>query len=135
MSNQRYALWVDAYGITRPTLPLADNSTASAAIQTALLAKSNAIVASYSEGTLTVTGASPATGIFQSVRDAAILSFLCADGTIAKLTLPAPLQSIFLSDEETVDSTQIAGIITACLSHLTSASGSLASSFIGGIRT
>ncbi len=128
----RSILWTDAGAGSTISLILANPSAAG--IQGALLGKSNADYLEYWEGPLVINGApSPAASPYQSVTSQAVLTFLCADGTVAKVALPAPQSGIFLSDGQTVDSTQIAVIIANCLGSLISNTGSPAVSFLSGI--
>lgn len=128
----RSILWVDSGGLTTITLILANPSAAG--IQGALLAKSNADYLDEWEGPLNINGSpAPVAADYRSVTQSAVLSFLCGDGSIAKVALVAPKLSIFLADGQTVDSTQIAGIIAACTGNLVSNTGSTAASFLGGI--
>lgn len=128
----RSILWLDSGGNATITLILANPTAAS--IQGALLAKSNADYSEYWEGPLVINGSpTPTFAQYPAVTQQAVLSFLCADGTIAKVALIAPQLGIFLSDGQTVDATQIPVIIAACISTLISNSGSPAVSFIGGI--
>lgn len=130
----RSILWSDAGSRSTITLLLVD--TSASAIQAALLGKSSADFIEYWEGPLVINGApAPVNAQYPSVTQQAVLTFLCADGTIAKVALPAPKLSIFLSDGQTVDATQIAGIIAACIASLLSNSGSPAVSFLGGFLT
>lgn len=127
----RSVLWGDAGGNTSISLILANPS--GAGIQGALLGKSNADYLEYWEGPLVINGSpAPTAAQYQSVQQSAVLSFLCGDGTIARVALLAPKLSIFLADGITVDSTQIAGIIAACTGNLISNTGSAAVSFLGG---
>lgn len=130
----RSVLWTDAGARATLSLILADPT--GAGIQGALLAKSNADYLEYWEGPLTINGApGPVSAQYPSVLQQAVLTFECGDGTIAKVALPAPKASIFLSDGQTVDATQIAGIIAACQAALISNTGSLAVTYLSGILT
>jgi hypothetical protein len=130
----RSILWSDAGARSTISLLLADPTAA--AIQGALLAKSNADYIEYWEGPLVINGApAPVVAQYPSVMQQAVLTFQCADGTIAKVSLPAPKLSIFLADGQTVDAAQIVAIIANCIATLVSNSGSPATSFIGGFLT
>lgn len=130
----RSILWVDSGGLTTITLILANPSAAG--IQGALLGKSNADYLDEWEGPLNINGSPSVHNLaYPSVTQSAVLSFLCGDGSIAKVSLPAPQLSIFLADGQTVDATQITGIIGACTGNLVSNTGSAATSFLGGILT
>lgn len=127
----RSILWGDAGG--RQTISLILANPSAGGIQSALLAKSNADYLEYWEGPLSINGSpAPVNAQYPGVGGQAVLAFVCADGTIAKVALPAPQLGIFLSDGQTVDSTQIAAIIAACTASLISNSGSPATTFVAG---
>jgi hypothetical protein len=128
----RGIIWIDAQGATRLTTPGGNATLAS--IQTAMLAKSRAVVAYYWEGARTAVGGTPSTGTYTSVTDAAILIFQAADCTQVKLTLPSPLDSIFMADGQTVDPAQITGITSACLGTLETAGGQVVTEYVAGYR-
>lgn len=111
-------------------------SSGATGIQLALIAKSHGDYLNFWESTETVNVA-PATssGQYPSVTQQATLSYLCADGTVARLVIPAPDLSIFLADGQTVDATQIAALTAACIGNLAAPSQSLAVSFLGGFLT
>jgi hypothetical protein len=125
-------VWQDANGFTRLTFVSGDSPLSN--IETQLLIKSNAATLNSTEGTLTVNVPSPFTNVYQTVGDAAVLTF--TDGTnLGTVTLPAPLSSIFLADQETVDITQIGAIIAAVVGTARTAGGGLITAYVAGIRT
>lgn len=127
----RSIMWIDSGGLTTITLILANPSAAG--IQGALLAKSNADYLDEWEGPLNINGSpAPVFADYPAVTQSAVLTFLCGDGSVAKVALPAPQISIFLADGQTVDATQIAGIIAACTGNLVSNTGSAAVSYLSG---
>lgn len=71
---------------------------------------------------------------YPSVEDVARLGFGCADGTTAFILIPAPVASIFMTDQETVDPTQIAGIIGAMTASGVGPSGSPVVAYRFGTR-
>ena len=98
-----------------------------------MLAVCNSDYNDYWEGTDNINPTpSPTVAQYQSVKQRANLSFLCADGSIAVLDLIAPKIGIFLADGITVDATTIPALIAACVGTLESTSGSLATAFIAG---
>lgn len=137
--ERSYQVWVDKNGKTKLTLvntadatPL--NPDPGAAIRSALLAKSNAAESNHTHGPLVVGVPVPLAGVYQQVLDVANLYFLDAGGFITRVVLPAPLSSIFLADQETVDITQIGAIISAVLASGRSAGGLVLSSYVNGTR-
>lgn len=130
----RSILWADSGSRSTITLLLANPSAAG--LQAALLAKSNADYIEYWEGPLNINGApAPTVAQYPSVMMQAVLTFQCADTTIAKVALPAPQLGIFLADGQTVDATQIAAIIANALAVLVSNTGSPATAYLGGFLT
>jgi len=129
--QSRSVLWVDAGG--GATMIRQRTATGMSTIQADIIAVSHADYNEYWEGDLVVNSTpSPTSGEYQSVTQIAILSFLCVDGTIATLRLPAPQLSIFLADNITVDATVIATLIADCIGNLQSATGSLAAAYLSG---
>lgn len=135
MSVERMSIiWVDAGG--RSTITAIRTSTGASGILSAILADSNGDFLNKWEGTETVNATPTALDLqYPSIMQQAILSFLASDGTIARVSIPAPNISIFLADGQTVDPTAIGGIITACVGTLAAPSQALATSFIGGFLT
>jgi hypothetical protein len=132
VATRRYMTWIDANGFTRLTL-VNGNATLSG-VQTQLLAQSNADVLNMVESALTVFAPAPPGGTYRTVGDAAILTFQDAGGNLTDITLPAPLSSIFLADQETVDITQIGGIIGAVVGTVVTPAGGNVTAFVAGVR-
>lgn len=132
MTDQvRSIVWLDAGGFV--TITRVQTATGAASIQADALAVSDADFNDWWEGDLNInTSPAPTSSQYPSVRQVAVLSFLCADGTIANLRIPAPSISIFLSDGVTVDQTTITTLIADCIGNLESVSGSLATSYLAG---
>lgn len=128
MATNRSIVWVDSGG--NNTITLVRTSTGAGTIEGDMLALSNADWFNQWEGTLFVNGSpGPTFAQYPSVRQAATLNFLCADGTSAELTIPSPQIGIFLADGVTVDPTTITTLIADCIGNLLSASLSPAVSF------
>lgn len=133
MAQRRSIVWVDINGLTRGTL--LTGTVALGAIRTALALKSAAAVAQEWEGAFVVNPApAPSNVAFNSVEDVAILIYATAGSAQIRVTLPAPLASIFLSDGETVDSAQVAAITAAAVGTLTNSQGDVATAFVAGYR-
>jgi hypothetical protein len=134
----RSTVWVDAggYSIVKATRSVASAAVIAAALQ----ACSNSGQTEYWESNASLPGNVPTAAPYQQNIDQATLFFLCADGTIANLVIPAPILSMFLADQSTIDiaSPLIIALIAACLlpgAELASATGSNAVSYIAGRLT
>lgn len=131
MAIERSIVWIDAGG--NLTITRVKTNTGASTIQADMLAKSNADYNDYWEGTDVINATpAPTSAQYLNVRSAALLTFLCADGTDAVLRLIAPQVGIFESDQVTVDATTIATLIADCIGNLMSPSGSLAVSYTAG---
>lgn len=132
MADQsRSIVWIGAG--TGLTINRVRTQSGAGSIQAALLNHSNADVNDWWEGDLHInTSPSPVNAQYPNLVPPTVLSFLCADGTIATVRLPAAKIGIFLADGSTVDSTAITDIISACVGNLESPTGSLATAFLGG---
>jgi|SRR5882672_4655982 len=134
MSQTRSTVWIDAAGMTVQTIM--STTAGGAGIEADLLALSNASRLNEWEGAPGGASGSPAAAVYEAVADYALLQWVCVDGTIVSLKLPAPLSSIFLADGQTVDVAN-AGVVTldaAVVGSLLSASGSAAAALLGGTR-
>lgn len=131
MANQRRNLvWTDAQG--ESVLHVISTASGGAAIQSALEGHSNAVVATFWEGTDQETTSSPVVATYPTVRVTTQLIFSNAVGSIAKLYLPSPISSIFLSDKVTVDPLAIGPIIAAALGNLLAGDKTPVTQFVGG---
>jgi hypothetical protein len=129
--DRRYMVWVDANGFTR--LTLVNGDAPMTGVQTQLVALSNADVLNSTESALTVNPPFPPGAAYRTVGDAAVLTF--TDGTdLVDITLPAPLSSIFLADQATVDITQIGAMIAAVVGTVRTSSGGLVTAYVAGLR-
>lgn len=135
MPNQRQAVvWVDAGGRTRQTVFVVNGSGSD--LRAKLLGHSNADVQDWFEGTDNFNSSpSPVLMPFPDVIDSAKLVFADGSGNEASLTLPAPISSIFLADETTVDASAIADVITSATTYLVNSAGNTVTTFVGGFRT
>jgi len=84
------------------------------------------------------------TGLFDNAEDRAVFTFATLSGSLVKVSVPNPLDSIFLADNMTVDITNAAvaafvaafnlgGAITAGYVGSTS-TGSILNTYLGGLR-
>jgi len=82
-----------------------------------------------------------ATATYVDVEDKALLTFKHTDGTLSRLSIPAPISGMFLADGQTVNAA-LAAVVTL-VTNLTTVSGTAVavsqgkspySSLIGGIR-
>lgn len=132
MSLKRSIIWLDAGGRTTLTIPC--TSAGASAIMSALQAKSNADVQEWWEGFDNVLFPSPAGALYPDVTDTARLTFTDSSGSLANLSLVAPVASIFMPDGVTVNPAAIAAIISAAVGNLCSGAGGTVVSFVSGIR-
>jgi hypothetical protein len=123
-------VWQDANGSF--TLRSLKTLAGAAAIATALQGKSNAAVVETWEGTDTFTGAIAGAGSYLSAGQVAYLEFTDIANNVTTVALPAPDSAIFQADGVSVDATQIAGIIAACIGALTTAAGNAVTAFKAG---
>jgi hypothetical protein len=134
MAQFRSIAYVDANGAQG--LHLIRTQTGAGFIAAAVVSSSNADYIGYWEG-LAVGNPTPTpiAASYQPLKPSALLSFLCNDGSIATLRIPAPRIGIFQADQVTVDPSNalIAALITLCIGELTSVSGDVAASYLGGI--
>jgi hypothetical protein len=133
-------VWQDANGHTRLTLFNTVNPTLitpdpSASVVAALAAQSNAAFLNDVEGTLNVNASpSPVSATYQRVVDSAALTFTDAMGSLVRIQLPAPVSSIFLADQETVDITMIGGIVGAVVGTVVTPAGGVVTAYVSGVR-
>jgi len=131
--ERMYVVWIDVNGFTR--LTLINTSSGANSILGYMLAASNADWLNVNETGFTVNSTPvPTSSQYQSVGDCAALLFNSSSGDKTYLQLPAPKQSIFMADQQTVDPSQITSLVAACVGNLVTASGDLTTAFVGGIR-
>lgn len=92
-----------------------------------------------------------ASGTTDNAEDSVVLAFATTQGSVARLSVPAPNDAIFLADNQTVDPTNaaVAALVTELLSCVTfndasgttgstavasTASGAEFATFLGGLR-
>lgn len=132
MSSKSGRIWVDANGSTR--LQTVQTAVTDASIVTAAQALSNADWLQGWEGPYTVQIPAPAVAVYQSVFDAALLTFVTAFGNYVTYMLFAPKSLVFMADQETVDPTASAVLIAACIGALVDASGNAVTAYVSGVR-
>lgn len=135
MPDSRSTIWVDANG--KSTITRLRTGTGAGALMAAVKAASNADFTRWWESTETANGApSPTAATYQPLLPFAQLQYVCADGTLATVLLPAPVLGNFLADQETINPAAAAIVaITAAATAaggLVSASGSAATAFVAG---
>lgn len=151
--KQSYS-WRDAKGQVARTsfvvlfdgVAFADAESSAGGVRAALVALSNAALAGRNGFDAQVTVPSyGAVAVYEDVEDKASFTFIASDGTLHRLSVPAPKSTIFLADGQTVDTTN--ALVTAlqtAFNVATGASGARvgtralatfsATSLIGGIR-
>lgn len=131
MSKRATLVWVDAQG--ERIAQAITTSSGVGGIESALSNHSNAGVVQCSEGLLENYSPTPNTNVYPTVRVSAQLRFInSSSGSSATVTIPAPMNNIFLSDGQTVDPSTISDIISACIGTLIAGDGSLVDTFTGG---
>lgn len=130
---RRTTVYIDANGFTRAAL--LTTTLGAGSIQSAILGVSHADVSTYWEGPLVVSAhPSPSVGQFISVWDAAILTFATTGTSLLTVVVPAPKDTIFFSDLETVNPANIAALIAAVVGTAQTTSGDTATAFVSGAR-
>lgn len=127
-------LWYDSYITPSQTEYYVPTGGDSLAIAAALAAASGANA--YGQWR-TATEAAPNQGVAtpSDVSDAARLIFSTNSGQQARIIIPSPSSSIWLSDGETVDPAKIAGLITAVQTHGANRRGDTIAAYVAGYRT
>jgi hypothetical protein len=131
--DARSVLFADAGGAQG--IQLIRSTAGAAAIQSAILAASNADWLQSWEGAVLVNGApAPVSAQYLPLKPAALLYYQCADGTQVGLRIPSPRIAIFMADSQTVDPVNglIASLNAAAIGSLVNDAGSLATSFTAG---
>lgn len=124
---------MDASGHTRQTILRGNASLAT--VTTDLLALSRADWQRCWEGATVINGApAPTTGDYQTADDYAVLVYADGSGNQVYITLPAPNSSIFLADQETVDSVAIATLTANVTGTILTGAGLAVTTYIGGFR-
>jgi hypothetical protein len=97
---------------------------------------SNAGLQQHVEGDLIVTMEVPDTTMYTSLHDWVVLTFCTAAGNLVKLKLMAPSMDIFHAppNNDMVDPSAIADLITAAIGTLSDVAGNPVTSYAGGIR-
>jgi hypothetical protein len=117
----------------------ATQATAAAAVQTAIIPLTNcafqSAIGPATSAAQPVAFPSPSTP-FTSVEDKAVFVFQDASGAYHRFQIPAPLLSIFLADEETVDDSNadVIAFNTAVITNVKNAFGDAMIDFNGAIR-
>lgn len=131
--QEQTTIWVDVNGRTRATY--VRTAAGASTIVADMVALSHADVQRSWEGNVVVNGSpAPSTGDYQNVADYATLVFATAAPSLVYLTLVAPLSTIFLADQETVDPVAIATLITDVTGSLEDGAGNVVTAYVGGFR-
>jgi hypothetical protein len=133
-NQKRTTVWASADGRTRRTELYGLASLAG--VQAALAAASNAGELQHWEGDLVASVPAPSAASFPSVQDLAILLYADGAGVQVQVRIPAPKDTCFLADGETMDGAgpgQAVG--AALLTYGASQDGVAFDSVIGGYRT
>jgi hypothetical protein len=113
-----------------------DDTVGIASLEAAMQAASNANL-QYVTGAVPEIGVvTPSGSLYPLVQDCAQLLLATVPGTTIKLIIPAPLASIFASDGNTVDPTNldVLDIVTAATGHITDSAGNPVTAYQSGVR-
>jgi hypothetical protein len=88
----------------------------------------------YWTGNQTTQAPTTTAAVYQTIYDVAQLTFTTAAGSLVTYNVYAPVSSLFLADQETVDPVAAAALITAALATLEDSAGNAVSAYISGIR-
>lgn len=115
-----------------------------AAILPYINALSDATFAGLGGASLVQDLAYGASGAVDNAEDSAVFAFQTANGSVAKISIPAPKEGIFLADNQTVDpaNSDVVNFVTQLLQTASwsgngvaaTKSGAALSTFIGGLR-
>lgn len=123
-------IWVDAQG--ERNLNVITTNSGAATIAANLESLSNAVRSFSWENNEVNFSSIPVVATYPTVRVNAQLIYRDATGSLAKLYIPAPISSIFLTDGVTVDPTAIATLTGNVIGELICGSGNVATAFVGG---
>lgn len=93
---------------------------------------SNAGLQQWSDGLVTFTANSPVDAQYPTFVQIAQLLFVCADGSVVQLIIPAPQDSIFLPDGFRVDATALTTLITDVIAVVTNHLESPVTAYVQG---
>lgn len=134
-SIYRGMVWADVHGHTVYTFcyqfDLSDD------IMDAMQAISNAKIVQWWTGDVDFTSTSPVSGLYPSILDAARISYADANGNTGSILIPAPYDTMFYADGETVDlgSSVLTTLLADVMAELVVPSSGLAiDRFLGGRR-
>lgn len=134
MTNQRrYTVWEDQTG--KQILTALYGNASLSTVVTDLGAKSVGAILYNTESADLSPTQSDTGGPYDDVVEVATLLFHDASGYIIKVILPMPAASIFLSDNVTVDESQITSIKSAVIGTVLSAGGLPATGYRAGYRS
>lgn len=123
-------VYVDAQG--ENVLHVLTTQSGAGTIIADILALSNAAELFDWEAEENSVNGTPTVATYPTVRVNAQLFFQDDTGSIAKLYIPAVVDSIFLPDSVTVDPSAISTLISDCIGNLTAGSGNPVTMFTGG---
>ncbi len=130
----RRLTWIDVNGSNRTTQVLGNATLAT--VDTAIHTLTNADDVLESEAQLFANMApTPVNALYNAVQDEADLWFLTTASTIVQITVVAPISSLFMADQETVDPTSVAGLLATAIGLVVDPAGNAVVSFVGGRRS
>lgn len=130
-------LWVDGRGYELSTSFSAPSTSAGIAVVGVMQGYSTAICP-YIRATHLVAGpaAPQSPGTYPSVGDVADIRFRGDRGSSLHVLIPAPVNSLFLGDHETVDPAAIADLISYAVTsgYIRTPSGGYLTDYVAGVR-
>lgn len=131
MATRRDLIWVDAQG--ENVLHILTGNGSMSAVMSQLIALSNADVLDWWEAANNARTPTPNTGTYPTVRVQALLNFRTSTtGSEARIFIPSPKSSIFLSDGVTVDPSAVSALISAVEGVIIAGDSSVVDQFVGG---
>ena len=115
---RRGIVWADCRGLT--TMTLLTSTSGAPDTMTALQGCSNAAITNYWEGPLNILVPATTTGPFGNVLTEVRFTCTDASGNQARITVPAPVDTLFLPDQRTIDMSNslVAAFASAATSEL-----------------
>lgn len=138
MADRLINEWVDAKGGFFRSGNWITSASGVATLQGAMQSASNAELDNSVAATPTRLGITPVAAVFPDVSDVALLVFdTSVVGGQVMLSIPAPVQSLFVPGTLTVDPSGGIGaaVVAAAIGLLSDAAGNAAAAFVSGVKS
>jgi hypothetical protein len=134
--DRAYTIWTDVYGATRLTWYSYASGLPSLSFFLALGGLANPFIAQAVAGTVQIGSGPASSNPYPNVSDSALLTFSTALGTQIGVVVPGFKESLYLSDNQTVDPAQplVLAFVAFAVGFLVDSAGNPATAFIGGLR-